>query len=105
MSTAEKKSKVKEPVSMKQPGFDELAHIAPKKCSFTGIARSVEAYNHEGFRNFRIVTLHIEEGVVQRSEYSDPYASFEAISRLELWNEKSVIHLNSNWKNGETLRK
>jgi hypothetical protein len=71
---------------------------------FTGIARSVECYNTNGqFRNFRIVTLHLEEGVVKKATRSDPYASFEAISRLELWNELAVINLNNNWSDGKAL--
>src|SRR4051812_41159189 len=72
---------------------------------FTGLARSVEAFDNQGFRNFRIVTLHLEEGVVRKVEYSDPYASFETISRMELWNELSILNLNNNWKAGKTLVK
>lgn len=72
---------------------------------FTGVARSVEAFDNQGFRNFRIVTLHLEHGLVMKIDYSDPYASFEAISRMELWNEMAILNLNCNWKAGATLVK
>jgi hypothetical protein len=72
---------------------------------FSGIARSVECFDNQGFRNFKIVTLHLVNGRVVKSEYSDPYASFEAISRMEMANEVSIHHLNNTWKSGETLSK
>ena|SRR6478735_9136596 len=72
---------------------------------FTGIARSVECFDNQGFRNFRIVTLHLLNGKVVKADYSDPYASFEAISRMEMANEVSVHHLNNTWKDGEALSK
>lgn len=72
---------------------------------FTGIARSVEAFDNQGFRNFRILTLHLKDGIVIKTDYSDPYANFEAISRLELWNEIGVIHLNNTWAPGKTMNK
>jgi hypothetical protein len=72
---------------------------------FTGLARSVQAYDNQGFRNFRIVTLHIQNGKVIKQEYSDPYASFEAISRMEIQNEMSIHHLNNTWADGKSLTK
>ena len=72
---------------------------------FTGIARSVECFNNQGFKNFRIITLHIHQGRVTRQEYSDPYASFEAISRMEITNEIAVHCLNNTWSPGKTLYK
>lgn len=72
---------------------------------FNGIARSVEAFDNQGFRNFRIITLHIVDGVVIKIDYSDAYASFETISRLELWNEISILQLNNTWQPGKTLSK
>lgn len=72
---------------------------------FTGLARSVEAFDNQGFRNFRIITLNIEHGKVTKVEYSDPYANFEAISRMELWNEMGILNLNNNWQPGKTMCK
>jgi hypothetical protein len=72
---------------------------------FTGIARTVQAFDNQGFRNFRILTLHLKDGVVENIEYSDPLANFETISRMELQNEISIIHLNNNWSDGRTLVK
>lgn len=72
---------------------------------FTGVARTVEAYDNQGFRNFKILTLHILKGMVVKIDYSDPYANFETIARMELANEQSILHLNNNWKSGRTLEK
>jgi len=72
---------------------------------FTGIARSVQAFDNQGFKNFKIVTLYIRDGIVEKIEYSDPYANYEAIARLELSNENAVHNLNANWKAGATLVK
>lgn len=80
--------------------------VAPTHpADFTGLARSVEAFDNQGFRNFRIVTLHIVHGMVEKAEYSDPYANFETISRMELWNEMGILNLNNNWKPGATMVK
>jgi hypothetical protein len=70
---------------------------------FNGLARSVECFDNQGFRNFRILTLHLVNGKVVKTEYSDPYASFEAISRMEMANELAIHHLNNNWKAGLAL--
>ncbi len=72
---------------------------------FTGVARSVEAFDNQGFRNFRILTLHIKDGKVIKTDRSDAYANFECIARMEIWNEMSIIHLNNTWQNGKTLSK
>lgn len=72
---------------------------------FTGLARSVQCYFNQGHNNFRILTLHVVKGKVTRMDLSDPYANFEAITRLEHWNEISVINLNNNWEHGKTLSK
>lgn len=82
-----------------------LEEEVPADQDFTGIARSVECFNNQGFRNFRIVTLTVVRGKVERQEYSDPYASFETISQMELANELSIIRLNSAWEAGKTLGK
>lgn len=72
---------------------------------FSGIARTVECYNNQGFRNFRILTLTIAQGEVTAIERSDPYASFEAMAKMELANEFSILNLNNQWQNGKTLSK
>jgi hypothetical protein len=78
-------------------------HDAP--LGFTGVARSVEAYDNQGHNNFRIVTLYIENGIVTRIVRSDPYANFELIAKLEIQNELAIMNLNNNWKDGRTLSK
>ncbi len=72
---------------------------------FTGVARSMECFDNQGHNNFRILTLHIKNGRVIRMDRSDAYANFEAITRMELANENSVISLNNHWSNGRTLSK
>jgi F420-dependent methylenetetrahydromethanopterin dehydrogenase len=92
---------------MKVKVQEKLSEGAPVRADqdFTGVARSVECFNNQGFSNFRIITLHIKNGKVERKEFSDPYASFEAISRLELVNELAMLNLNNNWASGKTLSK
>lgn len=81
-------------------------HGLDRLSSFSGIARSVVCYNTNGqFRNFKIVTLTIEDGIVVKEERSDPYANWETISRLELVNGNSVLNLNNAWEDGKTLSK
>lgn len=109
-STVEKETKIKEPVVPEPftPLQGQKNHTVTMDANtpkFNGIARTVEAYDNHGFRNFRILTLHIVKGVIRKIDYSDAYASFEAISRLEIWNEMSVWNLNNNWKAGATLIK
>lgn len=73
---------------------------------FTGIARSVVCYDHNSqFRNFKIITLHIENDVVVKKTFSDPYVNFEAISRLEIENELGILNLNNSWEDGKAMQK
>lgn len=85
-----------------------VAEIMPGT-DFTGIARSVQCYlksssGHE-FKNYRIVTLHIKNGKVEKAEFSDPYANFEALVKMELANELGLLKLNNDWAEGKTLQK
>lgn len=72
---------------------------------FTGIARTAQCYENNGHRNFRIVTLHIEDDIVVKTVYSDPYAQWEAISRMDLWNANSMLSLNDSWVDKKALQK
>lgn len=92
-------------MAKKSVALEPVAPPAPTASAFTGLARSVEAFDNQGFRNFRILTLHIVNGMVEKIDYSDPYASFETIARMELWNEISILNLNNNWKAGKALVK
>jgi hypothetical protein len=89
-----------EPIGLRTPEIDTAEPMG-----FTGIARTLQCYDNQGFRNFKILTLHILDGLVINIEYSDPYANFEAISRMELANEIAIHHLNNNWAPGKTLSK
>lgn len=81
-----------------------VVEIAPEP-GFTGVARSVIGFDNQGFRNFKILTLHIENGVVVKTDHSDPYAAFEAMAKMELANDIAVISLNDHWENGKALNK
>lgn len=87
---------------MKQAKKEEVKEVA---LGFTGIARSVQCFDNQGFKNFRIVTLTIIHGRVEKEEFSDAYASFETISRMEMANEIAIHNLNNTWTQGKTLSK
>lgn len=73
---------------------------------FSGVARSIICYNHMNmFRNFKIVTLTIENGVIVKEELSDPYNSAEVAAQLDLLNDKACINLNNEWQEGLAFRK
>jgi hypothetical protein len=97
----------KEKKSKKEIMAEKYPDVVPNlKLAFTGIARSVVCYSNNGvFRNFKIVTLTLEDGMVVDVKHSDPYATFEVISRMEIANEIAIHHLNNNWKDGRTLSK
>jgi hypothetical protein len=83
------------PVAESAPGTD-----------FSGVARSIQCFLNNGqFRNYRILTLHVQKGKVTKVEYSDPYANFEAMVKMELANELGLIHLNNNWLDGRILER
>ena len=84
---------------------DEPISPIPDIVQFTGIARSVECVIQQGYNNFYLVTLHIEDGLVKKKEVSDPYVSFEAIARLEVQCHEATLSLNHNYKNGKAWTK
>lgn len=71
---------------------------------FTGVARSIQCFENSGYRNFRILTLHLVEDTIVKTIYSDPYAIWEAISRLELLTYESALRLNGNWNDKEVFQ-
>lgn len=75
------------------------APIVPAS-SFTGVVRTMLCVTNNGWPNFRILTLTLENGVVVKEARSDPYASFEAMQKLEFANDICQIRLNSNWREG-----
>ncbi len=89
----------------KSSNKSEPVKVESKPKGFSGVARSLQCFNNNGFRNFKIAKLTIKDGVVVALEMSDAYASFEAITRMELQNEMAILNLNNNWKDGETLSK
>ncbi len=91
-------------VPNKKDVLDEQ-NLVMKIVEFTGVARTVVCHMQQGHNNFKIVTLHIEDGIVIKKEVSDPYASFEAISRLEVQCHEATLNLNSGYENGIAWRK
>lgn len=98
------KNKVK-----KEPALvDTLEHgVGPydSVVPFTGVARSVECHKQQGHNNFRIATLTIENGLVVKKHLSDPYASFEAIARLEVQCHEATLGLNHGYTDGKAWKK
>jgi hypothetical protein len=77
-----------------------------KPVPFTGIARSVICYkNNNQFNNYKVVTLHIKDGVVTAKEESIPYASFEVWDQLDRKNQASILNLVTQWEDGKALSK
>ncbi len=72
----------------------------PTEVGFTGVARTIVCYKHNGWTNYRIATITIEDGKVAKVNYSDPYANFEVIQKLELANDYANMRLNANWQDG-----
>lgn len=72
---------------------------------FDGISFSVQCFENNGHRNFRILTQTIEANEVTHTEYSDPYAIWEAIARLELHIANACLSLNGKWMDKKGLCK
>lgn len=73
----------------------------PTPVPFTGMARTVQCFNHNGWQNFRVVTLVIENGIVVQEFKSDPYLMFEAAEKLDLYNDYACLRLNMSWEDGK----
>lgn len=71
----------------------------------TCVARSVICIENQGYRNFKILTLHIVDGVVTKIERSDSWLSWETISRMELANLSGILSLSDSWLDGKTMFK
>lgn len=77
----------------------------PRPCPITCIARTAMCFHNQGHNNFKIVTLKIEDGKVVDAIFSDAYAQFDAIDRLESAARIGLWNLNVNWHDGEYLKK
>lgn len=69
--------------------------------NFTGMCRTVQCFDNNGWNNFRVVTLLIENGIVVKEFKSDPYQMFEAAEKLDLFNDYACLRLNASWKDGK----
>lgn len=77
----------------------------PKKpapaSDFTGMTRSIRCFDHNGWKNYRIVTLILEKGIVVREHLSDPYMNIEAVQKLDLFNDYAQIRLMMGWEHNK----
>lgn len=53
-----------------------------------------------GFADYAIATLEIQNGKVKTVALSDPYAAFEARARMELWNNQLVDYMMQHYPAG-----
>lgn len=75
----------------------------PPAEKITCMARTVECFENQGFRNMRVVTLFIEDGVVVRVKRSDAWQAFELIAKLDVANHMDVLYLNGQWVDKKTM--
>lgn len=66
--------------------------------AFSGMTRTIQCYDHNGWRNYRIVTLILEKGVVVKEYFSDPFMNAEAIQKLDLFNDYAQHRLMMAWE-------
>jgi len=55
---------------------------------------------HNGFANYTIATIKIEEGIVTDIQYSDPYNGAEALWRMDVLNGRLLEKLRRNYPTG-----
>jgi hypothetical protein len=60
----------------------------------------MECYPNQGFCNSRILTLHLEKGLLVGVERSDAFAQFEAQAKLTIKEERTFDRLNGSWAPG-----
>ncbi len=94
-----KSSKLAAAVDVSKLSPDPVDEPEPKEGIYC-IARTLECSLNNGYNNFKIVTMVIKNGKVVETTYSDPFALFEAIAKLQIMNDQSSISLNMNWQNG-----
>lgn len=66
--------------------------VAPRS-HFTGTCYTLTHKPHEGFANYAIVSLHIEDGAVVKEEVGQAFNAMEALLKLELQNGRHLEHL------------
>lgn len=87
MSKKEKEVKIVEP---------ELPIIP----SFTGTVHTIVYKPHQGFADYAVATMTIEDGLIIGTVYSDPYAAFEALAKLELANSRLLEKMRRGYPGG-----
>ena len=74
----------------------------PRSKPFSGLSLSLECFDNQGHRNFRIITLLIENGEVIDTHYSDAFANFESDLKLASLASDLTLRLNNAWNEGRT---
>ena len=85
-----------------EPTLDPIP-VIPEP-AVTGVTYGIRAIRHQGFSSFEIVTFFLVNGHLVHIEYSQPYASFEAIARFHILIDSSVWNLQANYQNGRLFR-
>lgn len=85
-----------------EPTLDPIPVIPDP--ALTGVTYGIRAIRHQGFSSFELVTFFLVNGVLVHTEYSQPYASFEAIARFHVLIDSSVWNLQANYQNGRLFR-
>lgn len=74
-----------------------------ERVNWSGVARSMQCALQQGtFNNFKLITLTIDNGIVVDRKESEPYASFEAIARMEIEMQSASLHINHDYRDGKT---
>jgi hypothetical protein len=69
----------------------------------TGVAFTIQASKDQTFANFRIVTLFLVDGEVVHTETSQPFATFEALARTEVFLSAAIWNLSSRYADGDFM--
>lgn len=67
---------------------------------FTGEVHTLLFRPHQGFANFTVATLELNDGKVTGARFSDPYAGFEAAAQLTIRNDKLLEWMRSHYPPG-----
>lgn len=73
-----------------KPPAPSFAVTAEQLYTFTGTTHTIVYRPHEGFANYAIASITMNDGKIIKTELSQPYAAFEALVKLETINDKQL---------------
>lgn len=80
------------------PTTDPVPHIDPKK--FSGTMHTLVYRPHQGFADYAVATVEVEDGKVKSVTLSDPYCAIEARDRMDYQNRQLLEKLRRNYPAG-----